>query len=191
MKAGKLSPTIQLDLLDAAAKRGTPELKTRLAEWEAARPKGDALAPYRECLQGGDAKSGRNIFLTRADVYCLRCHKVGNDGGEVGPNLSSIGKQKTREYLLESIVAPNAQIAQGFESVILLLDDGTTVAGVLRSEDAKEVRIITAEAKTIVVLKSKIEQRKRGPSAMPQDLLKHLSKRDVRDLVEFLAAQKK
>jgi quinoprotein glucose dehydrogenase len=191
LKAGKLTPTIQLDLLDAATKRGTPELKTRLAEWEAARPKGDALAPYRECLQGGDSKSGRNIFLTRVDVYCLRCHKVGNDGGEVGPNLSSIGNQKTREYLLESIVAPNAQIAQGFESVILLLDDGTTVAGVLRSEDAKEVRIITAEAKTIVVPKSKIEQRKRGPSAMPQDLLKHLSKRDVRDLVEFLAAQKK
>jgi len=58
-------------------------------------------------------------------------------------------------------------------------------------EDAKELRLVTAEGKLIVLEKGKIEARKRGQSAMPTDLLKHLSKRDVRDLVEFLVRQPK
>ena len=91
-------------------------------------------------------------------------------GGEVGPELSGIGARHDRAYILESIVDPNKQIAQGFESVVLATSDGKVITGVLRGEDDKDVRLMTAEGKPLAVPKDTIEERKRGPSAMPADL---------------------
>ena len=68
--------------------------------------------------------------------------------------------------------------------------DGKVHTGVFRGEDDKEVRLITAEGKPIAVAKDTIEERKRGPSAMPNDLVKKLSKTELRDLIEFLASLK-
>jgi quinoprotein glucose dehydrogenase len=88
--------------------------------------------------------------------------------------LTGIGTKHPRTYLLESIVVPNQAIAQGFESVILARTDGTVVTGVLKSEDDKSVKVMTAEAKLIEVPKAEIEERQRGNSAMPEDLVKKL-----------------
>ena len=95
-------------------------------------------------LVGGDAEAGRRIFQSKAEVSCLRCHKIQGVGGEVGPDLSGIG-QAERDYLLESIVAPNKQIAKGFDTLVLTLNNGKTLTGVLESEDSREVRLMTAE----------------------------------------------
>ena len=64
------------------------------------------------------------------------------------------------------------------------------VTGVLRGEDDKEVRLMTAEGQPLTVSKQDIEDRKRGPSAMPADIITKLSKTELRDLVEFLATLK-
>jgi quinoprotein glucose dehydrogenase len=179
---------LQLDLLEAAAKQ--PALKDRLAKYEGSRPKNDPLANYRESLAGGDAEAGKRIFLTKAEVSCVRCHKVKGEGGDVGPDLAGIGAKQTRDYLLESIVDPNKQIAQGYETVILTLTSGKVVSGIIKGEDAKEVKLMTAEGQLLTVPKAKIDERARGKSAMPDDVVKHLSKRELRDLVEFLASLK-
>jgi quinoprotein glucose dehydrogenase len=188
--ADKIAPEAQLDLLEAAAKFKSRELKAKLDQFEAGRSKTDHLANYREALVGGDAENGRKIFLYKAETSCLRCHKIKGEGGEVGPDLSGIGAKQKRDYLLESIVDPNKQIAKGYESVILVLTNGKTVSGIVKAEDAKEVKLMDAEGKTIVVPKEKIDERKAGKSAMPEDIVKHLSKSEVRDLVEFLAGLK-
>ena len=73
---------------------------------------------------------------------------------------------------------------------MLATSDGKVVTGVLRGEDDKNVRLITAEGKPLVVPKDSIEERKRGPSAMPADLVQKLSKTELRDLIEFLASLK-
>jgi quinoprotein glucose dehydrogenase len=187
---GKLPPETHLDLLEAAAKFRQSEIKDKLAKYEAARSKMDHLANYRESLVGGDAENGRRIFLYKAEVSCLRCHKVRGEGGEVGPDLTGIGSKQKRDYLLESIVDPNKQIAKGYESVILTLTSGRTVSGIVKAEDAKEVKLMNADGQTIVVPKSQIDDRKTGKSAMPEDVVKHLSKSELRDLVEFLAGLK-
>jgi quinoprotein glucose dehydrogenase len=178
-------PEQALDLLEAAGKQSA--LKAKLAKFEAGRAKDDALANYRETLVGGDAEAGRSIFFTRAEVSCLRCHKVKGEGGDVGPDLTGIGGKQKRDYLLESIVDPNKQIAQGFETVVLTLTSGKVVSGIVKGEDAKEVKLMTAEGQLLTVPKAKIDERARGKSAMPDDVIKHLSNRDLRDLVEFLA----
>jgi quinoprotein glucose dehydrogenase len=179
---------LQLDLLEAAAKR--PALKEKLAKYEASRPRNDHLANYREALAGGDAETGRRVFFTKAEVSCVRCHKVKGEGGDVGPDLAGIGSKQKRDYLLESIVDPNKQIAQGFETVVLTLTNGKVVSGIVKGEDAKEVKLMTAEGQLLTVPKAKIDERSRGKSAMPEDAIKHLSKRELRDLVEFLAGLK-
>ncbi len=187
LKQKKLPPEAALDLLEALAKRSESDLKAELARYEDLRPKTDHLAKWREALVGGDAENGRRIFLTKTSVYCLRCHKVDGQGGEVGPELTGIAKKQPREYLLESIVEPNKQIAKGYETVVLTLTNGKSVVGIVKSEDAKELKLITAEGTLVTVPKDKIDERQAGKSAMPEDLIKYLSRSEVRDLVEFLA----
>jgi quinoprotein glucose dehydrogenase len=193
---GKVAPELELDLLEAAARRRDPELAKKVDRYQAARSGSDPLAPYRPALAGGNALRGFRVFSSKADVECLRCHKIKGQGersaigGEVGPELTGIGSRQNREYILQSIVEPNKQIAQGFESIVLATDDGKVVTGVLRGEDDKSVRLITAEGKPLVVSKDSIDERKRGPSAMPNDLVKKLSLGELRDLIEFLASSK-
>jgi quinoprotein glucose dehydrogenase len=180
----------ELDILEAAAHRTTPVFQKKLKEYEASRPKDDPLAAYRESLAGGNLQAGRKIFFEKPQVACLRCHKVNEPGGDVGPDLSAIGRTKDRRYLLESIVDPNKQIAEGFQTVVVLLRDGKSLTGVFKKDDGRELTLITAEAQLLTVPKADIEEQTHGPSAMPADLIKHLSKRELRDLVEFLASLK-
>ena len=165
-------------------------IKERLASLEAGLPKDEPLAPFRPALMGGNAERGRKIFRELAAAECLRCHKIDGNGGEVGPELTGIGKRQTREYILEAIVNPNKQIAQGFDTTVQRQADGTVVSGILKGEDAKELRLITAEGKLVNVPKADVEDRRRGASAMPEDTIKKLSKSELRDLVEFLAGSK-
>jgi quinoprotein glucose dehydrogenase len=181
---------LELDVLEAARKRTSADLKQKLTQYEKNRPDSKSVAAYREALAGGDAEAGRAIFFDKADVSCLRCHKVGGVGGEVGPDLSGIGSKQKRDYLLEAIVDPNKEIAKGYESVVLVLTDGQTKTGILKSEDATYVRLMTAEGQLIAVPKDRIDERLRGPSAMPADLVQKLSRAELRDLVEFLASLK-
>ncbi len=190
LSAGQVPPALQLDVIEAAEKRGGSALRPKLEHYQAGLPKNDPLATYRVALEGGHAENGRKIFYENQEVACLRCHKVGGDGGDVGPDLTHISKEKTREYILESIVEPNKQIAKGFETVILNLTSGRQLAGVVKAEDAKALTIMTPEAETITVPKADIETRDTGPSSMPSDTVQHLTKSELRDLIEFLAQQK-
>jgi quinoprotein glucose dehydrogenase len=185
--SGEVAAELRLDLLEAAQRRSADAVKNKLARFEAARPKGDPLANYRETLAGGDAENGRRIFLHKAEVSCLKCHKISGQGGEVGPDLTGIGRREKREYLLESLVDPNRQIAKGFETVVVEMKNGQVHVGILKGEDAGQLRLITADGVIITIAKDQIEGRSRGKSAMPEDIIQKLSKSEVRDLVEFLA----
>ena len=186
----EVAAEVRLDLVDAAARRKDKALDEQLARRAATYPAGDVIAPYRDALAGGDPARGRKVFLEKSEAACLRCHKLDGQGGEVGPELTGIGARKDRAYLLESIVNPNAQIAQGYETTVVGTADGKVLAGVLKGEDAGSLRLMTPEGKLVVVPKADVEERTRGLSAMPQDTINYLSKAELRDLVEYLAASK-
>ena len=188
--AGDWPADSRLDLLAAAGGRNEGDIKERLARYESQRAKDDPLAAWLECLEGGESERGRTIFFERTQVSCVRCHKIGGTGGEVGPDLSKIAADKKRDYLLEAFVLPSKTIAKNFESVVIRDLDGVTHTGVLKQETDKAVTVMTAEGKLLTIDKENIEARKPGKSAMPEDLTKHLTKFDIRDLVEFLAGQK-
>jgi quinoprotein glucose dehydrogenase len=190
MMAGKVPPALQVDLLEAAGKRPAPAIKDRLKKYQESLPKTDDLAPYRIALVGGNAAEGKKIFFEKPEASCVRCHKVGEEGGEVGPVLTGVASRNPREYLLESVVFPNKQIAKGFETLIVSLKNGTAYAGIVKSEDDKELVLNSPEEGLVKIKKADIEKRDTGLSGMPEGLGEVLSKRDLRDLIEFLGSQK-
>ncbi len=191
LATGKVPAAIRLELLESAALRSDDAVKKRLAAYEAARPATDPLARWTECLEGGDAKAGRAVFYEKAEAACLRCHKVAGEGGDVGPDVAGIGARHDRAYLLKSIVAPNAEIAPGFESALLTLKDGSVLIGIVSAEDAAALTLTPlAGGEKAVVQKAQIAERLKVPSPMPEGLGEVLGKRDLRDVVAFLAELK-
>ena len=188
-----LAPELQLDLIEAAAKRMAPAVKERLAKFEASldlRVKKDPLAKHRVALAGGNAEAGKKIFFERIEASCLRCHQVDGEGGEVGPVLTGIATRQNREHLLESIVNPNAKISPGFDSVVLVIKGKQSVAGILKSETPELITLNSPEDGIVKVKKADVTKREKGLSGMPAELANVLSKRDLRDLIEFLGSLK-
>lgn len=190
LNAGKLRGEIELELLEATEKSTNDAVKAKRKTFDDARPKDNPLATYAESLVGGDASAGHKIFFERQDVSCVRCHKIAGTGGVAGPDLSSVATKHERSYFLESIVNPNAQIAPGFENVTVHVKAGRNYSGVVRSENEGEIVIDAGDGATIHIDKKEVGSRTKGLSPMPQDISKTLSKRDVRDLVEFLSTLK-
>ena len=186
--AGQVAPELQLDVLEAAAKLpGTKELADK---YNASLDAKDDIANWRVCLTGGNAEDGKKIFLEKAEVSCIRCHKINGEGGEVGPELAGIITRHDRAYILQSIVHPNAQIAQGFESVLVSLKTGQTYAGVVKTDNATELVINSPEDGLLTLKKSDITSREKGQSAMPEGFADILTKQELRNLVEFIATSK-
>ena len=112
----------------------------------------------------------------------------------MGPDLSKIGSQKDRTYILESITFPNRKIAQGFQIVVLELTDGMTVAGRLLSESGGNLVVETVDGagkpQNVTVAATKIKNRISAPSPMPENEKDNLTRAELRDIVEYLATRK-
>ena len=185
----KVAPAAQVELLEAAAKR--PEAKDALAKYEASLPKDDKLAKFLPALAGGDAAAGEKLFKEHPVAACLRCHKVGGQGGDAGPVLDGIATRKDRHYVLQSIVDVNAVIADGFQMVVLTMNDGNAVAGFLKKENDAEVTIqVPGEPATKTLKKADIKQRDTAPSGMLPNLADLLTPRELRDIIEYAATLK-
>jgi quinoprotein glucose dehydrogenase len=189
--SGEIPADTRLELIEAARSQSGPS--GSLKDWLSSHDEQSQAEPvmaYRHSLVGGNAERGKTIFKEWANVSCLRCHRIGEDGGYVGPNLSDIGARKDRQYLLESLVDPNRAIAEKYETTVVLDLEGKTFSGIVNFEDAQTLRLLTAEGEMVTLDKSTIDERTTGKSAMPADLIRHLNPFDVRDLIEYLAVQK-
>lgn len=149
------------------------------------------LPPVAELVkQAGHVEEGRKVYLTVGT--CAKCHKVQGEGKEVGPDLSEIGSKLSKEALYVSILDPSAGISHNFETHLLLLEDGTSLSGILVSETEQEVSVRTAEAIVRKIPRDEITAMKKQPvSLMPADLQKSLTAKNLVDVVEFLTTLKK
>ncbi|MGB0578117.1 MAG: PVC-type heme-binding CxxCH protein [Limisphaerales bacterium] len=192
---GEVAGSLQLDVLSAAERRSAANIKQQVAAFTEKQAKAGELEPWKISLAGGNAERGEDIFYNRRDVQCRRCHKIDGSGGEAGPELTGIGSKQSREYLLEAIVLPSAKIAEGFENVQVETDGGpeeggAEFAGVVKRETKDELELVSFEDGTVVVEKKRITFRRKGLSGMPVGLHAMLGKRNLRDLIEFLARLK-
>ncbi len=183
--SGKAPPEIQLDILQAVEKLDAPALNQKLETYYKSKDSSNVVNLYREALEGGNPRSGRNIFYNHEGAQCIRCHAVFEVGGNVGPGLAGIGDKLSRVELLESIVEPSKRIAPGFGNLSVVTDNGNKISGILVDESATEVKIKSGNEKIKTVKKEDIQERENMPSGMP-DITSILSKSEIRDLVAFL-----
>ncbi|WP_425237857.1 HEAT repeat domain-containing protein [Ulvibacterium sp.] len=182
----KLSQGVILDLIEAVEATNSEKL---IAQLDKIKSNGNTMDSYTETLYGGNWWRGRSVFTNNPTAQCVRCHAVNGAGGQVGPPLDNIGALLTREQLLESLIEPSVRLAPGYGSVRLTLKDGQKVTGVLEEETKEEIILRTSDAEPMEIAISRIKKRENMPSAMPpMGLL--INKRELRDLMEFLASLK-
>ena len=135
----------------------------------------------------GDPSRGEWIYR-RTDLACVSCHGIGGAGGKVGPDLTSIGASAQPDYLVESLLLPNAKIKEGFHSILVTTKDGTEYTGTLARETPEEVVLRTAAGAEQSVPKTDIARREQGTlSLMPGGLLDPLGEQEQLDLIAFLS----
>ncbi len=190
--AGKIPAEAQLELLEAIEKRDA--LKPKLAEWQQSQMAAtDPLARFAFAMAGGDKDAGETLFKEHALAQCLRCHKIGESGGDAGPALTDIAAKKDRRYLLEAIVNPNATIADGFQSVMVTMKSGDVQMGVVKEEtaDTLAIQMPSPGAPLVTLKKAGIATREASAaSGMPPGMGDMLSRRDLRDIVEYVSTLK-
>jgi quinoprotein glucose dehydrogenase len=183
---GKLASDLTLDLIETIS---TTKSKKLIAKVEPLKTTGNTVDAFKETLYGGDSQQGRDYFMNNSTGQCIRCHAASGNGSTVGPNLANIGNILTREQILEAMIEPSARLSPGFGTVSLFLKDGQNVTGTLLEEHEEKLILQTSEAEPLEITISRIEKRQNIPSSMPP-MGTLMSKREIRDMVEFLANRK-
>lgn len=185
--AGKFPADTALNLLESAGQHPDGPWPQTLKDHLAKLAADDPLGRWLPSLHGGDPAAGANVF-TRTQLSCVRCHRVGKTGGEVGPDLSSVGRLRDRNHLLESICLPDAKIAEGFETVVIADDAGQVFTGIVQQQDDESIRLIQPDGSVRSIERETIVAQQRGKSAMPEELVQYMTPRELRDLVAYLAS---
>lgn len=175
-EGGRKEPELILALAQTAG--STPEEKVlsarELQEWAAT------------AMSKGDAHRGEFIYR-RPELGCITCHSIGGAGGKVGPDMTSIGASAPPDYLIESLLYPNAKIKEGYHSVRVDTIDDQELSGILVRDTANELILRNAQNTEVSVAKNKIKARANGLSLMPSGLADPLSAEEKLDLFRFMA----
>ncbi|MFK7770087.1 MAG: PVC-type heme-binding CxxCH protein [Mariniblastus sp.] len=168
-------------LLVASLNTVQPKMKKSLTETE--------LKEVLELVKtAGSAERGEAIYR-RDKLGCIKCHSIGGAGGVVGPDMISLGASSPVDYIVQSLIDPNAKIKEGYHTTTLITADGKLVSGKLMSDAGGKITIRDAENKELTFDKSEIDDQKISPvSLMPADLVSELTQGEFVDLVTFLSA---
>ena len=165
-----------------------PALRELAAEEDARRRSLDTLPAI--VAAKGVAAEGRKVFETGKGT-CVVCHRVGETGGLVGPNLSTIGQIRTERDLLESILFPSATIVREFEPVAIDTAGGESLLGVIRRRTPDTIVLADAAGQEHTVARDQVTAMHTLPvSLMPSGLERTLSPQELLDLVAFLRSRK-
>jgi putative heme-binding domain-containing protein len=167
-------------LIEALNKAGALAAQKR----DLTKPELDALVA--EVVKSGNASRGESLYR-RADLQCMNCHAIGGAGGQVGPDLASIGASAPIDYLIESLLLPNKAVKEGYHAVRVETLDGIVHVGIKVRETKTEIALRTADDKEIVILQKNIDEKRDSRSLMPDGLVDTLTRGELADLVRFLS----
>lgn len=191
--AGKeLNTDVARDVLRVLRESGRAD-----AELEAALRKAGKIES-RKSLSDADraALLGRVASASAADgerIYreeklgCLKCHAIGGAGGKVGPDMISLGASAQPDYLLESLLNPNAKVKENYHTTVVATVDGEVFAGVQIQKSDKTLTLRTAENKIVEIPIDQIEETSQGVSLMPEGLVDSLTDDEIASVVRFLS----
>jgi putative heme-binding domain-containing protein len=135
----------------------------------------------------GDAARGRALFQS---TRCGDCHRVGETGSRLGPDLSDIGNRRTPDVLERAIVAPDAEVLPEDRFVRLVTKEGASVNGRLLNQDAFSIQLINAEEQLKSYLKSNLREYTILEKGLMPSFEGKLTREQVADIVSYLASLK-
>ncbi len=146
------------------------------------------LSPLLEqASRSRDFAKGKEAY---AAAQCQACHRFGNEGGAVGPDLTAVASRFSRADILSAIVEPSKVVSEQYQNITITKKDGDDLTGRLLEEtDDKLVLMVNPlepDKKTTI---KKSEVTKREPSKlspMPEGLVNILSKDDILDLIAYM-----
>ncbi len=189
LEAGKVPVDISLELEEAIAETRSPQLLVKHKGILAKQSPDAMLASYQASLFGGEADAGRRIFFRHQTAQCIRCHSYDDLGGNAGPRLNGVANRLTREQLLEAVINPSARLAPGFGTATIELKGGKTLSGIVQQETDSELVLKSGDESDMKIRKDQITKTTYVASSMP-DMKYLLTKREIRDVVSFLATLK-
>ena len=137
----------------------------------------------------GDVRRGQLVFNSEK-AACRSCHQMGYVGGNIGPDLSRIGKIRTERDLLEAVVFPSVSFVRSYEPILVVTKAGKQYNGLIRSETADEITLATGAKEEARILRSDIDEiRPSTVSVMPAGLDTQLTRQQIADLIAFLKAK--
>ncbi|MEE3178773.1 MAG: heme-binding protein, partial [Verrucomicrobiota bacterium] len=150
------------------------------------RQREENLARLLRAADQGNASRGRVLFHANRST-CSLCHRIDNQGGTLGPNLSRIGAIRSAKDLFEAIVFPSATVVNGFESYLLADNRGNAHTGLIHRETADAIYLRQVNQQVVRIPRGEVKTLLRSPvSLMPAGLEGILSDQDLADLVAYL-----
>ena len=171
----------------SVAEKGTPLLEQlRVSNEDQAKH----LAELMPHIGSGNPQRGQEIFFGNK-AACHTCHRAHGKGGEVGPELTLIGRIRTDRDLAESIVYPSSTIANGYTTFSVITGSGRVFDGVIHRESADAIHLRMADKPEEKIAREDIEEMIALPtSVMPQGLEKTITRGDLSDLIAYLRTLK-
>jgi putative heme-binding domain-containing protein len=137
-------------------------------------------------LSSGSTERGRMIFRGER-TGCTKCHRVGSEGGMVGPDLSTIGRSRAPADLVESILYPSATFARGFAPYVVVTKEGRIFTGIVLAESSTHLRLGLDKEKAVNISNADIDEIHAAElSIMPADVAKTLTADELVDLIAYL-----
>jgi cytochrome c oxidase cbb3-type subunit III len=130
----------------------------------------------------GDAKHGAQVYGANA---CGACHRVGENGGDYGPNLTRIGSARSTEYIRQSITEPSADIPPEFEGVTIFTAQDKKLTGVRVNEDTFSIQLRLQDGKFALYTKSELKSVSYEKKS-PMPAYDKLPAKDFQDLLAYL-----
>jgi putative heme-binding domain-containing protein len=138
----------------------------------------------------GNAARGREVFFSK-EAQCSKCHRVGDAGERIGPELTGVGGRFSKIHIIESILEPSRTVTPGFQSLAVRLLDGRVLTGVRVTETRDALTSADQQGQKHVLPISEIDvQQPQAKSTMPDNLAQQLSQTQFLDLIAFLTSQK-
>ncbi|HEX4144222.1 MAG TPA: PVC-type heme-binding CxxCH protein [Pirellulales bacterium] len=140
-------------------------------------------------LPAGNVERGHAVFNSKK-AACIGCHAVAYVGGQIGPDLTLIGKIRTERDLLEAIVYPSASFVRSFEPLLVVTTDGRQFNGLLKQQSPGEIVLATGPVASERIARDEIEEiRPSQTSLMPEGLEKVLLPQELSDLIAYLKSR--
>ena len=144
--------------------------------------------PAEQPPVAGDAVAGEVIFK---QVGCASCHIVNGAGGFLGPSLDAIGVRRPSQKVRLDVLEPSAELAEGFETVVVETAKGETVEGVLKNEDSFTLLVLTADGEIRTFQRSQLRSLERPQrSQMPANYGERLTPDELQNLLAYLDRQR-